>query len=97
MSLDIIKHRQEEMRKLKEQHQLKKQERIIEAQQQLGLHPMANTPEKHFDHPNTMENGTALMLYLLVMAVGAIFNARWIIWILATMKYSAFINRHNKK
>lgn len=48
------------------------------------------------DHPNTMENGTAVFLYVIVMIIGAIFNDRWLIWIVATAVFLKFITRHKK-
>lgn len=45
------------------------------------------------DHPNTIENGSATFLYIVVMAVGAIFKGNWMIWIIATIIYLRFINR----
>ena len=61
--------------------------------------PENSEPEKFHgdcDHPNTMENSTATVLYFVVMAVGAIFNDRWLIWIVATIMYLKFITRHEK-
>lgn len=48
------------------------------------------------DHPNTMENSTATIFYIIVMVVGAIFNGRLIIWIVATGIFLKFITRHKK-
>lgn len=53
--------------------------------------------EQHFDHPSTMENSTATVLYIIVMLVGLIFNDRWLIWIMASLIYFKFIGRHKKK
>lgn len=46
------------------------------------------------DHPNTMENGPAIVLYIFVMIGGAIFVDRLIIWIIATIIFCNFIMRH---
>lgn len=48
------------------------------------------------DHPNTMESGSAIILYIITMVGGSIFNDRWIIWILATIIFFKFITRHKK-
>lgn len=45
------------------------------------------------DHPDTMENGTATFLWIVVMVVGAIFKGNWVIWIVATIIWLRFINR----
>ena len=46
------------------------------------------------DHPSTMENSTATILYILVMIVGAIFKDRLLIWVAASVIYFSFINRY---
>ena len=48
------------------------------------------------DHPNTMENSTATIFYIITMIGGTIFNDRWIIWIVASIIYFSFIFRHKK-
>ena len=48
------------------------------------------------DHPNTMEDSTATLLYIIVMTGGTIFKARWLIWIVTTIIYFKFITRHKK-
>ena len=47
------------------------------------------------DHVNTLENGSAIIIYILVMIFGSIFNSRWLIWIVATLVFSNFISRHD--
>lgn len=49
---------------------------------------------KYMDKPGTMENGTAIFFYIVAMVGGSIFNDRWIIWIIATIIYFSFRNRH---
>ena len=39
------------------------------------------------DIPGSMDDGLATVLYIIVMAVGIIFVARWAIWIAATVVY----------
>ena len=39
------------------------------------------------DVPGAMDDTAALVLYVIVMGVGFIFNARWIIWIMATVLF----------
>jgi hypothetical protein len=48
------------------------------------------------DHPNTMEDGTAMLLYMIAMIGGAIFNDRLIIWIISTIAFLKFITRHKE-
>ena len=49
------------------------------------------------DHPNTMENSTATIFYIVVMIGGAIFNDRLLIWIVASVIYFTFITRHQRR
>lgn len=48
------------------------------------------------DHPNTMETGTAIILYIMVMIGGTIFNDRVLIWVVVTFIFLKFITRHQK-
>ena len=63
-----------------------------------GLDPTKreDATKKHFDHPSTMENGTATFFWIVTMVVGAIFKGNWIIWIVATTIWLKFITRHKK-
>lgn len=63
-----------------------------------GLKPFdeSQVPKKHCDHPNTMENSTATVVWLVVMLVGSIFKGNWVIWIIATVVWAKFITRHDK-
>ena len=45
------------------------------------------------DHPNTIDNGTATIWYIIVMVIGAVFNDRLLIWIIATIIWWKHINR----
>ena len=64
-----------------------------------GLEPWdsSQTPEEYYDHPNTMENSTATILWIVVMIVGTIFKGNFAIWIIATIIWWKFITRHKKK
>lgn len=48
------------------------------------------------DNPNSLENGPAIILYIVTMVGGSIFNDRLIIWIVATLIFLKFITRHRK-
>lgn len=45
------------------------------------------------DHPNTINNGTATLWYIIIMLIGAVFNDRLMIWIVATVIWWTHINR----
>lgn len=47
------------------------------------------------DHPNTMENGTATTLWIVIMIISLLFNGGWILCILETVVWWRFINRKN--
>lgn len=63
-----------------------------------GIKPfdMNTVPPKRCDHPNTMEDSTATVLWIIVMLVGSIFKGNWIIWIVATVIWAKFITRYKK-
>lgn len=46
------------------------------------------------EKPNSLDDGEALVTYLIIMGVGAIFNDRWFIWIFATIVYLCYLFRH---
>ena len=48
------------------------------------------------DHPNTMENSTATVLYILVMMGSLIFKDFLLIWVVASFIYFRFITRHKR-
>lgn len=48
------------------------------------------------DHPDTMENGTATAIYILVMLGSLIFKDFLYIWIAATLIYVKFRTRHKR-
>lgn len=49
------------------------------------------------DHPSTMENSTATVLYIIIMLVGIIFTDGWLIWIFASIVYFRFITRYERR
>ena len=49
---------------------------------------------KKCDKPGTMDNVTATIFYVIIMVVGAIFNNRLLIWIVATVIWLRHIFRH---
>lgn len=57
--------------------------------------PMIGSQEyiDNCDIPNAMDDDVALLLYIITMIVGVIFNGRWLIWIIATILYLCHIFR----
>lgn len=84
-------------KKFKEKEEKREQERLEELAKQGIVPPDPNTyPKKYYDHPNTMENSTATVLWIVVMLVGSIFKGNWVIWIIATVVWAKFITRHDR-
>lgn len=52
---------------------------------------------ENYDHPNSLENDEATILWVIVMAVATIFKGNWIIWIIATIIWRRYITRHKIK
>lgn len=100
---DMIKEREKHKEEEKE-FQRKLNRMRIEELRAKGLEPMFDEdgnslvpPKKPtYDHPNTMENSTATVLWIVVMLVGSIFKGNWVIWIVATIIWLKFITRHKK-
>lgn len=52
---------------------------------------------RNYDHPNSLENDEATILWIVVMAVATIFKGNWLIWIIATIIWRRYITRHKRK
>ena len=48
----------------------------------------------HAESPNSLDDGEATVTWIIIMIVGSIFHARWLIWILATTIYLCRMNRY---
>lgn len=57
----------------------------------------AQNPFENYDHPNSLENSEATIIWIIVMAVATIFKGNWIIWIVATIIWRRYITRHKIK
>jgi hypothetical protein len=95
----------EEMRKVldeaakeKEEREKRLTEERLKDLEKRGIKPFgpSEIPPQRCDHPNTMEDGTATVLWVAVMLVGAIFKCCWLIWIIATVVWAKFITRYKK-
>ena len=54
-------------------------------------------PFEGYDHPNSLENSEATIIWIVVMAIATIFKGNWIIWIIATIIWLRYITRHKRK
>ena len=50
-----------------------------------------------YDHPNSLENDEATIIWIVVMGVATIFKGNWIIWIIATIIWRKYMTRHKIK
>lgn len=89
----------EEIRAI-QQHGIKmkkeEEQRKLEEMQRRGITPQP--PKKpQFDHPDSLENDEATVLWIFVMLGGSIFRDRIGIWIIATIIWWRYITRHSRK
>ena len=86
-----------EWKKEKEAREKKLEEIRRKEWEKKGIKPIevGEPPKKRCDHPNTMEDSTATVVWIVVMLVGAIFKGNWVIWIIATMIWWKFITRYD--
>lgn len=70
-----------------------KQERKKEQQKQNN----AATFFENCDHPNSLENDEATIIWIVVMAIATIFKGNWLIWIIATIIWRRYITRHKRR
>lgn len=57
----------------------------------------AETFFENCDHPNSLENDEATVVWVVVMAIATIFKFNWLIWIIATIIWRRYITRHERK
>jgi hypothetical protein len=82
----------------KEREEFKKEleEKRRKEWEEKGIKPFKADPppKQRCDHPNTMEDSTATVVWIVVMIVGSIFKGNWVIWIIATVVWLKFITRY---
>ncbi len=77
--------------RLKKEEEQRKQEEM----KRLGITP--KPPKKPtYDHPNSLDNDEATVLWIIVMLGGSIFADRIWIWIIATFLWLKHMTRHMK-
>ena len=63
----------------------------------MGLKPFeADKSQKYCDHPNTMENSTATLFWVIGMIISLLFNYGWVLCIIETIIWFKFITRHSR-
>ena len=76
---------------------IKKQDEEIERKKLIQKQKNSEDPFANCDHPNSLENNEATILWIVVMIIAAIFKGGWIIWIIATIIWRRYITRHKIK
>lgn len=77
--------------------EIKKKDDERECQKQVQRQQNADTFFENCDHPNSLENNEATIVWLVVMAVATIFKGNWLIWIVSTIIWRRYITRHKRK
>ena len=86
MTMEEIREIQQIGIRMKKKEEARKQEEM----KRLGITPIpAKKPT--YDHPNSLENDEATVLWVVVMVVGSIFVDRMLIWIMATIVYLRYL------
>lgn len=80
-------NREERMKNEQTQEELRRQEyqRVIQ-----------RDAYETYDHPNTMENSTATIVWIVVMVISLLFKGGWALCILETIIWWKFITRHKE-
>jgi hypothetical protein len=95
----------EEMRELRqkrererEEFNKKREEMRIKELEAKGIKPfdISQVPPQRCDHPNTMEDSTATILWVVVMIISLLFKGGWALCILETIIWIKFITRYKK-
>lgn len=69
----------------------------MDKKKQVQRQEAQKNPFENCDHPNSLENDEATIIWIVVMAVATIFKGNWIIWIIATIIWRRYITRHKIK
>lgn len=77
--------------------EIKKKDDERERQKLVQKQQNAETFFENCDHPNSLENDEATIVWVVVMAVATIFKGNWLIWIIATIIWRRYITRHKRK
>lgn len=77
--------------------ELKKRDDAVNKEQKLQKQENLKNRFANYDHPNSLENNEATMLWVIVMIIGTIFKGNWIIWIIATIIWRKYVTRHKIK
>lgn len=77
--------------------EMKREDEEKKRQKELQIQKKQENPFKNCDHPNSLENDEATVIWIMVMIVATIFKGNWVIWIVATIIWRKYITRHKIK
>jgi hypothetical protein len=86
-----------EWKKEREEFEKELEEKRRKRWEEEGIKPFKADPppKQRCDHPNTMEDSTATVLWIAAMIVSLLFTGGWILCILETIIWWKHITRHN--
>ena len=63
-----------------------------------GLQPFdtSQVPPQRCDHPNTIENSTATIFWIVAMFISILFKGGWVLCIIETIIWFKFVTRYKK-
>lgn len=70
----------------------------LEKIEQMGLKPFdpSEIPLERCDHPNTMEDSTATLLWIVAMIISILFKGGWVLCIIETVVWWKFVTRYSQ-
>lgn len=95
----------EEMRELRKRREKeedefkrKREEMRLKELEAKGLKPFdtSQVPPKRCDHPNTIEDSSATILWIVAMIISLLFKGGWFLCIIETVVWLKFITRYKK-
>lgn len=92
MTTEEIKEIQQAGIRMRKEKEAEKQEEL----KRLGITPQPKKKPR-YDHPDSLENSEATILWVIAMIGGSIFVDRVLIWVGATAWWLLYITRHIRK
>lgn len=87
---ELYEEHKDDAKKFLESWSAEKEERRKES-----CHCAKETPNKrHYDHPNSLDDGEATVLWLIGMGVSLLFKGGWIMCVVLTVVWFNYISRH---
>ena len=86
----------EKSKKEREEFEKKLEELRLKELEAKGIKPFdeSSVPLKRCDHPNTMEDSTATVVWIVAMIISLLFKGGWALCIIETIFWWKFISRY---